>query len=76
MFSAADRAQAIKDQQDLDEMNRLLTQVGQIADRLTNGGSGYEVVMTLWHDTQGSHTVTGRLQGNVAKVRLREPTAR
>jgi len=69
-LSAEDRRAAVQDEADLAEMNRLLDQAGKIADRLTY--RGYDVIGQLWHETQGSHIVTGRLQGNVAKVKLRE----
>jgi len=70
MFSADDRRQAVQDENDLTELNRLLNQAGTIADRLSY--RGYEVMMTLWHEDRGSVTVRGRLQGNVSKVSLRE----
>jgi hypothetical protein len=68
-ISAKDRRQIIEDDNDLREMNDLLSRAGTIADKLSRR---YEVVMTLWHDTQGSHLIQGRLQGNVAKATLRD----
>lgn len=54
---------------ELAELNALLDRAGTLADTLTN--RGYDVMMSLWHDTQGGSTVRGRLQGNVARASLR-----
>ena len=70
VFTEEQRSQALVDERDLIEMNRLLDEAGRIADRLTQ--RGYVVTMNLWHDTQGSVITKGRLQWNVAKAYLRE----
>jgi hypothetical protein len=63
-------AEARRTNDDMTELNALLGRAGAIADRLNQ--KGYDVVMTLWHDTRGSDTVVGRLQGNVSKAHLRQ----